>query len=155
VIVELREVREEDLAFAFALHRDPVARAMAVFVAEETYEQHVARWRATLVHPERTLRMVVVEGMSVGYVASFLRDGVREVSYWIERSVWGRGVATAALAKLLELVAERPVHARVALGNGASRRVLEKNGFELVQRGDDELLLVLRNRGPANDVFPS
>jgi RimJ/RimL family protein N-acetyltransferase len=53
------------------------------------------------------------------------------VGYWIAAEHWGRGIATRALSLLLELVATRPLHARVARDNVASIRVLERNGFSL------------------------
>lgn len=64
-----------------------------------------------------------------GNAGSFVRFGKREVCYWLGREFWGRGVATEALQALLELVPERPLYARVAKRNPASRRVAEKCGF--------------------------
>ena len=55
--------------------------------------------------------------------------GEREVTYWIDRACWGRGVATAALRGLLAQVPERPLYARAAADNAGSLRVLEKCGF--------------------------
>ncbi len=76
-------------------------------------------------------------------------DGRRLVGYWIGREFWGRGLATQALAELLDVVDARPLHAYVAKNNVASIRVLEKCGFVKVgeHAGDDgieELLLELR-----------
>src|SRR5215218_9325330 len=52
--------------------------------------------------------------------------GEREVTYWIGRSYWGKGIATDALTAFLAVERSRPLHARVASDNVASRRVLEK-----------------------------
>jgi RimJ/RimL family protein N-acetyltransferase len=81
-----------------------------------------------------------------GSVLSFVRDGQRQVGYWIAREHWGKGVATAALTQLLGEVCERPLFARVAAGNHGSLRVLEKCGFQSVgeERDGDVRLLVLR-----------
>ena len=54
------------------------------------------------------------------------------MTYWIGRSHWGKGIATAALEALLAIDRSRPFHARVAADNVASRRVLEKCGFRVV-----------------------
>ena len=54
------------------------------------------------------------------------------MTYWIGRSYWGRGIATNALEALLTLDGSRPMHARVAADNVASRRVLEKCGFQVI-----------------------
>jgi RimJ/RimL family protein N-acetyltransferase len=55
-----------------------------------------------------------------------------EVTYWIDRPAWGKGIATRALALLLELVTTRPLHARAASDNAGSLRVLQKCGFKAV-----------------------
>jgi RimJ/RimL family protein N-acetyltransferase len=40
-----------------------------------------------------------------------------EITYWIDRSVWGQGIASQALALLLDLVPVRPLYARAASDN--------------------------------------
>jgi len=57
--------------------------------------------------------------------------GSREVTYWIDRAYWGRGIATAALRALLAAAPERPLYARAAADNAGSLRVLEKCGFRV------------------------
>jgi RimJ/RimL family protein N-acetyltransferase len=53
--------------------------------------------------------VVTRDGALVGRVASFVMEGQTEVTYWIDRSAWGGGVASRALMLLLELVSIRPV----------------------------------------------
>jgi RimJ/RimL family protein N-acetyltransferase len=60
--------------------------------------------------------------------------GEREVSYWIARKHWGKGLATAALGAFLEEVTIRPLQARVAHDNMGSLRVLQKCGFVITGR---------------------
>ena len=89
-----------------------------------------------------------------GHVASFERAGATEITYWIGREHWGRGVATRAVRLFLADVPARPLHARAARDNVASIRVLEKCGFAVtgVERSFasardqvvEELLLELR-----------
>ena len=52
--------------------------------------------------------------------------------YWIGRSYWGKGIATDALTAFLAVDRSRPLNARVASDNVASRRVLEKCGFRVI-----------------------
>ncbi len=59
-----------------------------------------------------------------------------EVTYWLGREFWGRGLATQALKRLLQLVATRPILARSAQDNPGSIRVLQKCGFKIV--GEDQ-----------------
>jgi RimJ/RimL family protein N-acetyltransferase len=91
---------------------------------------------------------VVSDGAVAGNIG-WEDDGRRLVGYWIGREFWGRGLATRAVAEVLEVVDARPVHAYVVKCNVASIRVLEKSGFVRVgeHAGDDgieELLLELR-----------
>nr|WP_236819700.1 GNAT family N-acetyltransferase [Alicyclobacillus tolerans] len=65
----------------------------------------------------------------MGHISSFEMFGEREVSYWIDRAHWGKGIATEALKQFLSLDTVRPLHARAAKDNIGSRRVLEKCGF--------------------------
>jgi RimJ/RimL family protein N-acetyltransferase len=145
VEVTLRDVREEDLPLLFEQWADPVAMEMAVFTApnhadRDAFESRWARLRA-----DKTVlnRAVVVDDELAGTVGSWGEDGDREVTYWIGRSFWGRGIATAALDALLAIDRSRPLRARVATGNLGSRRVLEKCGFRVVATEPDELVLRL------------
>jgi RimJ/RimL family protein N-acetyltransferase len=71
----------------------------------------------------------------VGHIASFDLEGHREVTYWIGREDWGRGIATRALQEFLQLEATRPLYAHAASDNAASIRVLTKCGFLIVGEG--------------------
>jgi len=68
----------------------------------------------------------------VGTIGSFILEGVTEVTYWIDRSFWGHGIASRALDLPLQDVPARPVRARVASDNVGSLRVLQKTGFRSV-----------------------
>jgi len=135
--VRLREVAESDLPIFFEQQLDPEAIRMAAFTAADpadraAFDRHWARILADATIVNRT---VEADGAVAGHVACFVEDGRREVTYWLGRAFWGRGVATRALAALLDLIAERPLHARAAKDNPASLRVLERCGFAIV--GED------------------
>ena len=89
-------------------------------------------WRKILGNEAITKKTILVGGDIAGNACSFEIEGRPEVSYWVWREHWGRGVATAALARLLIELDERPLYARVAKDNVGSRRVLEKCGFARV-----------------------
>lgn len=147
--LDIRTVVEDDLPAFFEHQRDPVAVRMAAFPSRDAdaFRRH---WERILADPTVVARTIVVDGRVAGNVVSFVRDGVREVGYWIDRGAWGRGVATAALERFLRVVTERPLHATVAAGNRASVRVLEKCGFAVEREiGDgDGREIVLRLDGP-------
>ena len=50
-----------------------------------------------------------------------------EVTYWLGKEFWGRGLAEA-LNRMLQLVIDRPIFARAAADNIGSIRVLQKCG---------------------------
>jgi len=131
----LREVRDEDLATLFEQWADPVAAHMAAFTAADHMDPDAfeRRWSRLRADPTLITRAIVVDGEVVGTIGSWGDPDEREITYWIGRSYWGRGIATAALAVFLATIeSTRPLHARVAQDNVASRRVLEKCGFRVV-----------------------
>lgn len=134
---ELRKVRPGDLPVFFEHGSDPPAVWMAAFTAEDPADRDAftARWQRILADATVAVRTIDRGGAVLGHVLSYRTDGRLEVSYWIGREHWGQGVATRALAEFLRTVAtDRPVHARVAADNAASRRVLERCGFVVVER---------------------
>ena len=82
------------------------------------------------------MKTIVSEGEVAGNVLSFERAGKQLVGYWLGREYWGRGLATQALAELVEELAVRPLYAEVATTNIGSIRVLEKCGFTVVGSDD-------------------
>ncbi|SES33625.1 Protein N-acetyltransferase, RimJ/RimL family [Lentzea xinjiangensis] len=132
--VALRGVEDADLDTVFEFMRDPESVWMAAFTAEdpgdrEAFDAHMRRVRS---NPEVINLVILGDGRVVGSIARFVVDGDTEITYWVDRAVWGQGVAGRAVALLLELVPERPVHARVAADNAASARVLTRAGFQVV-----------------------
>lgn len=133
-VIALRSVEDSDLDALFDQMREPESVWMAAFTADDpddraAFDTHMARVRSS---PDITLRAVTRDGLLVGSVASFVSDGQPEVTYWIDRAAWGAGIATRALALLLELVPARPISARVASDNAGSMRVLQKSGFTII-----------------------
>ena len=137
--VWLRPALEADLPFFFGMQADPVARARVRYVSRE-YTACIRHWQRVLADPALCVRSVMVGETLVGNICAFPRDGVREVGYWLDRAVWGRGIATAALRLFIgEVERTRPLHAGVAPHNTASARVLSKCGF--VRNGESDELV--------------
>ena len=130
----LREVRDEDLALLFEQWADPVAVHMAAFTAPDHMERDAFERRWSRLRADETViaRAIVVDGEVAGTIGSWGDSEEREVTYWIGRSYWGKGIATAALNAFLTVDQSRPLHARVAYDNVASHRVLEKCGFRVI-----------------------
>jgi len=130
-IITLRDVADADLDILFDQMRDPESVRMAAFTARDpedraAFNAHLRKVRAS---PDNLLRAVTCDGAFVGTVGSFVIEGDTEVTYWIDRRYWGRGIASRALALLLTEQPTRPLHARAASDNLGSIRVLTKTGF--------------------------
>ena len=133
----LRDVRDEDLDVLFEHWTDPEANRMAAFTAENPDDREAfdARWARLRANESVTAMTIDLDGDVVGTVSSWDNDGKREVTYWIGREHWGKGIATRALTEFLELEQARPLYAAAAKDNDGSIRVLEKCGFERVGKG--------------------
>lgn len=165
----LREVTEDDLVIFFEQQQDPVANWMAAFTAKDPTDwlAFSAKWAKILSDRTVTARAIVCDGHVVGNVGAFVApwSGLREVTYWVGREYWGRGLATKALTAFVGLLAERPLHARAAADNMASIRVLEKCGFVLIGRDRgfanargaeiEEVVLELRTGGSGGAAAPN
>jgi RimJ/RimL family protein N-acetyltransferase len=132
--VALRPLDDVDLDTLFEQMRDPESVQMAAFTVKDpddrqAFDAHMAKVRAS---PDVTLRGVTRDGRLVGSIASFVVDGDTEITYWIDRSVWGQGIASRALAAFLDMVPIRPLHARAASDNIGSLKVLQRAGFRII-----------------------
>jgi RimJ/RimL family protein N-acetyltransferase len=111
----LREVRDEDLPLLFEQWADPLAVHMAAFTAPDHMDRDAFERRWSRIRADETVlaRVIDVDDDVAGNIGSWGDSGEREVTFLaIDRS--------------------RPLHARVASDNVASRRVLEKCGFRVI-----------------------
>jgi RimJ/RimL family protein N-acetyltransferase len=127
----LRMLQDADLDQIFEWERDPDAVAMAAFTRADPsdragFDAHYQRVRSD---PANLLRAIDDGAGLAGTIGSFTMEGEREVTYWIDPSRWGRGLASAALSAFLRLEVTRPLYARVAEHNIGSATVLTRAGF--------------------------
>ena len=128
----LRDVAESDLDAFFEQQRDPEGVAMALVPPRErgAFDEH---WQRLLANDACIVKTIVYEGEVAGNALSWVMDGRQVIGYWLGSEFWGKGLATRAVAELVDVLAVRPLHAWVATSNVASRRVLEKCGFVVVK----------------------
>jgi RimJ/RimL family protein N-acetyltransferase len=82
----------------------------------------------------------LTDGTFIGTTGLLARDGERlTLVYWIGRPYWNKGYATEAAQAMVDLAFERLGGPHVAgsarVTNSASRRVLEKSGFQWAGQG--------------------
>lgn len=133
----LRNVTQADLPLFFVQQQDTVANHMAAFTAKDPadWNAFLAHWTSILDNDAIAIQTIVYNRKVIGYVTSFEQMGQREVSYWLDRAYWGRGIATKALSEFLRHFTVRPLFARAVKDHVASLRVLAKCGFVIV--GED------------------
>jgi RimJ/RimL family protein N-acetyltransferase len=154
----LRDVVADDLPIFFEHQLDPDATYMAAFTAKDPtdHEAFAAHWKRIMTDETVIIKTIVLNDQVVGHVLSYEETGRPEVSYWLGKAYWGRGLATRALkAFLSDVNTTRPIFARAAKDNIASIRVLEKCGFETIgetkgfanARGEEVEELILECKG--------
>jgi ribosomal-protein-alanine N-acetyltransferase len=126
---ELLEVHSDPATMRFVRHGRPetrleTARLIDQYIAEND-DVGYTKWR-----------LADLEDRLVGRAGFGPHSDGRELGYTIRRELWGRGLATEIAAALVSWhsthAAGAPLYAYVARENPASRRVLEKIGFQSV-----------------------
>ncbi|MDB1088681.1 GNAT family N-acetyltransferase [Streptomyces sp. ACA25] len=152
--VLLRDAEETDIPVFFRHQLDTAARCTAAFTAKNPTDEEAfgKKWRKILANEAWTKRTILVDGAVAGHVVVYEQEGDLEVTYWIGKEHWGRGIASEALAAILGEVTDRPLFGRTAFDNVASQKVLQRHGFVLLDeevsyangRGEDVRELVFR-----------
>jgi RimJ/RimL family protein N-acetyltransferase len=150
--VALREVRKEDLPIFFEQQLDAEATRMAAFPSRDR-DAFMAHWARIMTNGTGVLNTILADEIVAGNIVYWEAAGEPNIGYWLGKTHWGKGIASAALAQFLTKIEARPVYAHVAKHNFASIRVLQKCGFQLAREdicdGDDgeELVMELRSDG--------
>ncbi len=136
--LSLRPTTPADLDILFLFQLDPEAIKMAAFTPKDPAdkEAYISKYTRLLNDPTINNQTILLDGAISGSIAKFIMEGEAEITYWIDKPYWGKGVATRALALFLETEQSRPLHARAAFDNKGSQRVLEKCGF--IKTGEDK-----------------
>lgn len=131
--LELSPSRLEDLNDFFKFQTDDIANKMAAFTAKDPSDKRAYLNKYSKFLNDSTINMqtIFADGVIVGSVSKYETDGDAEITYWIDRRHWGKGIATKALGLFLDIESIRPIYGRTAFDNIGSQRVLQKCGFIL------------------------
>jgi RimJ/RimL family protein N-acetyltransferase len=137
--ITIREIESSDLQTFYEQQLNPEAIRMAAFVGKDPKDKVAfdAHWDKILNSSQNITRTILAEGQVAGHIACYPKEGELEVTYWLGREFWGRGLATQALNRMLHLVVDRPIFARAATDNIGSIRVLQKCGFKIIGQNKD------------------
>lgn len=130
----LTETKVEELSLFFEFQLEEEARYLAAFTPAVPLDKAAYLQKHTLFlsNPDIHNRTISYKGKIVGSIAKFMMEGEAEITYWIDKKYWGRGIAGEALRMFLQLEKTRPIYGRVAFDNYGSQKVLEKGGFEKI-----------------------
>lgn len=129
--LKLRPSKKSDLEFFFQFQLDKEATYLAAFTPKDPTDKkaYLEKYSKHMDDPTINMQTILVGGTIVGSIAKFEIEGDTEITYWIDRNFWGKGIATAALKTLLTIENSRPIFGRVAFDNFGSQKVLENCGF--------------------------
>ncbi len=129
--LKLRSAEVTDLDLFFQFQLDKEGGYLAAFMPKDPTDRsaYITKHTKLLSDPTVNNQTILLDNNVVGTIAKFVMEGDAEITYWIDRTYWGQGIATKALNLFLDLEKTRPLYGRVAFDHLGSQKVLEKNGF--------------------------
>ncbi len=138
----LRPITQTDLPILFQQQLDPEAVALSAYPSKDRGE-FMRHWEGIIKNKNVTTRAILYKEKVAGHIICWKEKYEQRIGYWIGREFWRRGIASTAVADFLVLLKIRPLFAEVANHNLASKRVLEKNGFTVLDEGTKLTILKL------------
>lgn len=135
--IVIRKSSIADLEKLFVFQLDEEANYMASFTSKDPTDKkaYLEKWTKLLIDKTINMQTIICNGDIVGSVVKYEVGGVPEITYWIGKAFWRRGIATKALQEFLMIEKARPIFGRVAFDNFGSQKVLEKCGFQKISIG--------------------
>lgn len=133
----LRKTILADLEHFFEFQLDEEANYLAAFTSKDSKDKnsYIIKYSKFVNDSTKNLKTIIVDDKIVGSISTFVMHGDHEITYWIDKNHWGKGITSSALRTFLKGEKVRPIFGRVAFDNYGSQRVLEKGGF--VKVGSD------------------
>jgi len=104
VTITIRNVETSDISIFFEQQLDLEANRMAAFVRDDPHDRAAfdAHWKR-IMDSTGIVKKTILRGEEVaGHISWYPQEGELEVTYWLGKKHWGKGVATQALKKLLQ-----------------------------------------------------
>ena len=129
--ITLRPTQVNDLETLFVFQLDEDANYLAAFTPENPSDKaaYLQKWTRLLEDSKINIQTILSKDTIVGSITKFEMNGDAEITYWIGKDFWKKGIATHALKQFLEIETTRPIFGRVAFDNYGSKKVLEHCGF--------------------------
>lgn len=151
--LRLDRLQPEDWQLFRRVHTDPVSMKFISSVPQladirQRFADRLMPWQVTSFHMLCLTIRVQSSGEAVGLIgvnAEWVPYRQAEVGYLLLSDYFGKGYGSEALGVLVDYLFKQcefhKLKAQVVEGNWASRRVLEKNGFQLEGTFRDNYLL--------------
>ena len=151
--LSLRPTIQSDLQVFFQNQQDEEANHMAAFTSTDPNDRqaYMDKWIPLLTNNPLSFKTIMVDDRIAGSLFTYEMEGETQISYWINKADWGKGIASKALRLFLKTYSHRPLYGRIAFDNIASRMVLEKCGFKEI--GKMEYFSNARNKAIEEVVF--
>lgn len=136
--IQLNKTIKDDLPFLYQFQLDEEAINLAAFTPKEPIDlpAYIEKFSRFLTDPTIHMQTIRINNVIVGSIAKYEIEGEAEITYWIDKEHWGKGIATTALQTFLTIEKMRPIQGRTAFDNFGSQKVLEKCGF--IRTGSDK-----------------
>lgn len=101
--ISLRPTTVKDLEIFFQFQLDKEAIQLAAFAPKNPTDKiaYITKYTKHLEDPTIRSGTIMVGKQIVGSIAKFVVEDDAEITYWIDRKFWGRGIASAALKEFL------------------------------------------------------
>jgi len=131
VNMQLRKTTTEDLETLFVFQADEESNRVAAFNSPDPKDKsaYMKKWTKIVANPAINMQTIFVDDILAGSVIHFDLGDETNISYWIDRQHWGRGIASKAVQQFLGTTGKKVLFGRVAFDNIGSQKVLERNGF--------------------------
>lgn len=127
----LRKTVLPDLECFFLFQLDEEANYLAAFTAKDPTDKaaYLQKYSKLVNDPAINMQTILVGEIIVGSISKFEMKGRAEITYWIDKQFWGKGIGTKALTTFLKNETTRPIYGRVAFDNIGSQKVLTNCRF--------------------------
>ncbi len=136
--IELRHTNQNDLETLFLFQLDEDANYLAAFTSKNPSDKnaYLEKWTRLLSDEKVNIMTILFEKKIVGSITKYEMEGDAEITYWVEKKFWNKGIASSALKSFLEIEKTRPLFGRIAFDNLGSIKVLDSCGFSKI--GNDK-----------------
>ena len=97
--IKLRPTEIADLELLFEFQTDNEGGYMAAFMPKDPNDKtaYINKFTKLLEDPTVNNQTIILDNQIVGSIAKFIMNGDTEITYWIDRNFWGKGIASKAL----------------------------------------------------------